>query len=122
MDAIFGALGFQREAHFKNKCVFQFLSLSCCKRVDTQRSSYIFCKLCLKFQGLLILVEGKRCFRKTCRLFPSSSSIIVHIILDNIPGNCINSIVIFCLAGIEFNFIFHSTVIILQFCFCEPDI
>ena len=49
----------------------------------------------------------------------TSCSIIVHIVLDNIPGNCIYSIVVLCSAGIEFNFIFHSTIIILQLCFCK---
>ncbi len=52
----------------------------------------------------------------------TSCSIIVHIVLDNIPGNCINSIVVLCSAGIEFNFIFHFTVIIFQLCFCKLHI
>ncbi len=52
-------------------------------------------------------------------LLYTSCSIIVHIVLDNITGNCINSIVVLCSAGIEFNFIFHSAIIILQLCFCK---
>lgn len=40
-------------------------------------------------------------------------SIIVHIILDNIPGNRINRIIILCCTTVEFNFIFHSAIIIL---------
>ncbi len=55
-------------------------------------------------------------------LLYTSCSIIVHIVLDNIPRNCINSIVVLCSAGIEFNFIFHSTIIILQLCFCKLHI
>lgn len=69
-----------------------------------------------------LLTEIPRHLDDTDRAFLADllpCSIIVHIVLDNIPGNCINSIVVLCSAGIEFNFIFHSTIVILQFCFCK---
>ena len=67
-------------------------------------------------------VDKKRGLKSLLLFKPSvhlPCSIIVHIVLDNIPGNGINRIVVLCSAGIEFNFIFRSTVIILQLCFCK---
>ena len=74
-----------------------------------------------------VITGGTMPYRKKGRLksplllslLYASCSIILHIVLYDISGNCINSIVVLCSAEVEFNFIFHYTIIILQLCFCK---